>query len=300
MASAGEINCPRLTRRAAKGCVHTVHVLTRADLDRQVVKSPTCTVTIPEFSLTIPASRGQLTNIEGLVADTARDLEFDQPLRKAIEPDAYTKIEALVGRLRDVLEDEEDEDENGQPIVRAYAKGEKPLVPFTLKLDDPAGNSFVQFLGSVNDSKWSMRAYSRTREQNAQLGLVAEEEVAHASGSAAGVEARIAADGPSSGAGAAQRDAEGEPNAESVAKAKAAMASAYDPLDPSVVPDEIFHFPGACSSCGHEIMTLMQKVNIPHFKVSFKRAQCDLSLRRSPSGHHHHVHQLRPLRLPGQ
>ena len=42
--------------------------------------------------------------------------------------------------------------------------------------------------------------------------------------------------------------------------------SSGDP--PPVTSDEVFVFPGPCSSCGHHINTLMKKVNIPHFKVS--------------------------------
>ena len=31
--------------------------------------------------------------------------------------------------------------------------------------------------------------------------------------------------------------------------------------------EEIFTFPGTCSSCGHPSNTLIKKVNIPYFKV---------------------------------
>jgi zinc finger protein len=236
-----------------------VHILSRADLDRQIVKSPTCTITIPEFSLTVPASRGQLTNVEGLIRDTVRDLSLDQPVRKIMDPETYAKIEPLVQRLKEVVDDDDDELEKGEPPK--WERGQKPFTPFTIKLDDPAGNSFIQFLGSISDPKWSMRAYSRTREQNASLGLVAEDDgskAAQASGSAAAAsEARIAAQAGSSV----------KPDADHVLKPN------FDPLDTSLVPDEVFNFPGACSSCGHEIMTLMQRVNIPHFKVGGRRCR---------------------------
>ena len=39
-------------------------------------------------------------------------------------------------------------------------------------------------------------------------------------------------------------------------------------MDGSVVPDEVYSFPSTCSSCGHELETLMQQVNIPYFQVS--------------------------------
>jgi zinc finger protein len=176
---------------------------------------------------------------------------MDQAVRKVMDPETHDKIAALVTKLTDVLEDD-DGDEQSAASPR-WTKGQKPLPPFTIKLDDPAGNSFIQFLGSISDPQWSMRAYSRTREQNASLGLVAEDDGAIAAavrGSvAAASEARIAAS-------TAQTDADHS------------ITGPLNPLDPSIIPEEVFNFPGACSSCGHEIMTLMQRVNIPHFKVS--------------------------------
>jgi zinc finger protein len=230
-----------LIRFTAKGCVHTVHVLDPSDLNRQVVKSNSCTVTIPEVSLTIPASRGQLTNIEGILQDTVRDLSLDQPVRKVMEPEAHDKIQAIIDRLKANLPGGDDEDEQTSGEVKP--KEPKKFVPFTLKLDDPAGNSFVSFVGSTADSKWSMRVYNRTRAQNVALGLVSEDEAAE---SAAAAKLKTGADAPEGG--------------------RRVDPSSVEGLSGSVVPEEIYAFPGSCSSCGHTIDTLMQQVNIPHFK----------------------------------
>jgi hypothetical protein len=46
-------------------------------------------------------------------------------------------------------------------------------------------NSFVSFVGSTADAKWSMRVYNRTREQNVALGLVSEDEAAQSAAAAA-------------------------------------------------------------------------------------------------------------------
>lgn len=75
-----------------KGCIYTVHITTPEDLNRQVVKSEWCTINIPELAIEIPSKRGQLTTVEGLVSDTLRDLELDQPLRKHMQPEAHDKI----------------------------------------------------------------------------------------------------------------------------------------------------------------------------------------------------------------
>jgi zinc finger protein len=179
--------------------------------------------------LTLPASRGQLTNVEGLVSDIVRDLSLDQPVRKIMDPTTHDKIETLLNRLKECLDDDNDEATTGE-------KPEKTFTPFTLKLDDPSGNSYVQFFGTTSDAQWSIRAYNRTREQNVSLGLVAEEE-----------EAPVAK--------------------EPIGAIDGTRPSMVEREDGTVVPEEVFSFPGACSSCGHQIDTLMQKVNIPHFKV---------------------------------
>ncbi|KAJ9096577.1 hypothetical protein QFC19_007109 [Naganishia cerealis] len=226
-----------------KGCVHTVHVLDPSDLNRQVVKSNSCTVNIPEIALTIPASRGQLTNIEGILRDTVRDLSLDQPLRKVMEPQDYEKIQVIIDRLKGCLpENGEDQDNEEQTVGEVQPSGPKKFIPFTLKLDDPAGNSFVSFVGSTSDPKWSMRVYNRTRDQNVALGLVAADE---------GTENK-----------APTQNSEGDVP-EGGRRVQQAVA---DTMNGSIVPEEIFAFPGSCSSCGHQIDTLMQRVNIPYFK----------------------------------
>lgn len=219
----------------AEGVVYTVRVLARDDLDRQIVKSNTCTVSIPEIELTIPPGRGQLTTIEGLIRDIVTDLGADQPLRRVENPAAYEKIEGILKWCREVVpddDDEEDVDENATGPVKTPKKASEldhPMKPFTVRLDDPAGNSFAEFVGSMADPKWNMRTYHRTREQNIELGLVAPDEPA--------AEPPKEVDEEQIGGGL-----EGE-------------------------NEEIFTFPGTCSSCGHPSNTLIKKVNIPYFKV---------------------------------
>ncbi|KAG9108042.1 nucleolar zinc-finger protein, partial [Ceratobasidium sp. 392] len=142
-----------------QGTLYTAKILARSDLDRQLVKSATCTLVIPELELTIPASRGQLTTVEGIIRDTVRDLQLDQPLRRIQEPETYEKIETLIGKMKDILGDDEDEeeDESTGPVEKTAAKVDKPLAAFTVQLDDPSGNSWVEFIGSMDDPKWHMR-----------------------------------------------------------------------------------------------------------------------------------------------
>jgi len=207
------------------GVTYTVKILNQGDLDRQLVKSETASITIPDFELTIPPLRGQLTTVEGLFRDTILDLNSDQPVRRIQDLPTYEKIETLLAKLREVVPDDDD---TAAPTMK-QRKPEDPVKSFTVILDDPAGNSFVEFNGSMADPKWSVKDYVRSVEQNVALGLVRPEDE--------GVEKVTQKNAP--------------PNA----------------ADEDDLPtEEIFIFPGICSSCGRPVDTRMQKVNIPYFK----------------------------------
>ncbi|KAF8605869.1 putative ZPR1-protein binds to translation elongation factor eEF-1 [Ceratobasidium sp. AG-I] len=230
------------------GTLYTTRILARSDLDRQLVKSASATLVIPELELTIPASRGQLTTVEGIVRDTVRDLEMDQPLRRVQDEVTWGKIEVLVGKMKDILGDSEDEEEGkegegvGEVVQKSAAKVDKPMKPFTVQLDDPAGNSWIEFIGSMDDPKWTMRQYERTPEQNAAIGL------------GGGDAPAVTAEAKHVGSAREVMDAEKK----------------VDGGDDDVVPnEEIYVFPGTCSSCSAPLDTMMKRVIIPYFKDIF-------------------------------
>ncbi|KAF8332217.1 ZPR1 zinc-finger domain-containing protein [Amanita rubescens] len=228
-----------------EGTVYTARILSRSDLDRQIIRSSTCEVSIPELELTLPATnRGQLTTVEGLVRDIYRDLSMDQPLRKVHDSNGYEKVQMLLDKMKEILgdEDEDEELDDGamkQSTSAAYAN--RPMPTFTVRLDDPAGNSFIEFVDSMADPKWNLRMYQRTLQQNVDLGLVSPDEVQVSSVQGVSADDILKGDLPVKEEG---------------------QAEASEP----VTSDEIFVFPGPCSSCGHPINTLMKKVNIPYFK----------------------------------
>lgn len=178
---------------------------------------------------------------------------MDQPLRRIQDEDGYNKIEALIGELNKVLGDPEDED--GEEHVGKAAEKDMPMPPFTVQLDDPAGNSFIEFIGSMADPKWNMRTYKRTRQQNVDLGLIAAEE----------------GDAPLLTSEALRSVPEDEEVKEHVVgeyeKNVAAGEQVLTGGGAEGLNEEIFVFPGRCPSCGHSINTLMKKVSIPYFKV---------------------------------
>jgi zinc finger protein len=197
-----------------------------------MVKSETCTVTIPEYELTIPASKGKLTTVEGVIQSVIHDLSYNQPLRRIQDEDTYTKIQVLIDKLKSIVPDE-DEDTDGGIVPTRAANLEAPMPHFTVELDDPTGNSFIEFRDSMaSDPNWSFKTYRRTQEQNVALGLVAAD-----------------------AAGDSGTDEQHNDTTETVPKD-----------DPD---EEIYVFPGVCSSCGHPLNTMMKKLVIPYFKVRF-------------------------------
>ena len=209
------------------------------------------------MELTLPPNnRGQLTTVEGLLRDVVADLSMDQPLRRIQDEDGWKKVEELLEKIRAILgiNDHEDEDEDEESRKKTRAEKDTdlpPMHPITLKLDDPSGNSFIEFVGSMADPKWNLRTYIRTLDQNIALSLV-------------GVDDEEA-----------KKNDEMKQQVTMQAQAHFEMGMTRQEMvgeDTGVQPitdDEIFVFPGICSSCGHPIATNIKKVNIPYFKVSF-------------------------------
>ncbi|WWC89307.1 uncharacterized protein L201_004228 [Kwoniella dendrophila CBS 6074] len=259
--SAGEIQ--------PKGVTYTVHLLSREDLNRQLVKSNFATLSIPDLQLTIPPGRGQINTVEGIIRDTIRDLNISQPVRRVMDPETGKKIDEMLVKLRNIiLMEEEDEDDGGVGIDDEDVKKptqlsdsdsttenqqkEIPVVPFSMILDDPSGNSFFSFNDSPSDPQWQMRAFNRTFDQNVTLGLVAKPD-----------------------------DTEDIKEGENIPlddKHKLSSLEEFEKLKnggEGVVPEEVFSFPSTCSSCGHQLETRMQQVNIPYFKdIIIMAANC--------------------------
>lgn len=216
-----------------QGTIYTAKILTREDLDRQIVKSETCEIVLPEFELTIPPHRGQLTNVEGILRDAVKDLSAGQALRRVQDLPAYEKIQNILDRFKEIIADTDDEyEDEDESTKRDPVKG-KLFAPFTIKVDDPAGNSFIEFHGSMSDPKWNLRQYNRTREQNIALGLIPADTNDQASLSKAPPKEQLA-------------------------------------LVDEMEAEEVLIFPGTCPSCRLPLDTRMKKVTIPYFKVNFR------------------------------
>ncbi|KAH8913554.1 zf-ZPR1-domain-containing protein [Atractiella rhizophila] len=225
------------------GTTYTVKVTGPSDLSRTVVKSHYCSILIPEISLTIPPGRARMTTVEGVINDTILDLSRDQPVRQHTDPDVYKKLEELIEKLRGMRGyDDSLGNTGGENPSGEEEKKEREFIPFTIRLDDPSGNSFVAAETDLSDPKWSKRDYRRTHEQNIAIGL-------------------------------APADSK-DPNA--AQKEETTKEAAFSRVADEERTDEILTFMDNCPSCGRQIETLMQNVNIAHFKdVFIMSTSCD-------------------------
>ncbi|KAJ1965221.1 nucleolar zinc-finger protein [Dipsacomyces acuminosporus] len=226
-----------------KGHRYECRCTTKADLNRQIVRNSTASVSIAECEFTAPpATTSSLTTVEGIISRFIEDLGMDQEQRREQVPEVYEAVERILQRLRDALTLPEEEQQTSSEHA------------FTLSLDDPTGNSYVENLCAPNvDPKLSMQSYPRTREQEIQLGLV---------------------------------NPDAEPADQQEAVAKAPRINMHEEAEASkevirVVKEasesnEILSFPANCSSCNAPCDTRMQMVDIPHFKdVIIMSTTCD-------------------------
>ena len=198
-----------------------------ADLERQLVKSDTAILRIEDLEIEVPPGRGRLTNVEGILSEILKDLEGDQKLRKKEDPELYKKIDGVV-----------------QPLIKMLIGSR---FPFTVSLDDPAGNSWIE--PSPSDSemkgKYTHSQYPRTPEQNETLGL----------GEASGEQ--------------------GGGSAEMVPQLQPGEGDSME--DVEILEGQTYDLPVFCPGCTKPAHMLVQMVHIPHFKqVIVSTTNCDM------------------------
>ena len=137
-----------------QGSKYSLTLTQSEDMNRQIIKSDSASILIPALDFEIPAmtQKGEITTIEGVLRTAAKNLSFDQPLRRIDQPEVYSKVNEII----DALE--------------AMADGNK--FPFQLILDDPAGNSFIENpYAPKSDHHLVLAHYDRTAEEDARLGI---------------------------------------------------------------------------------------------------------------------------------
>lgn len=137
-----------------RGTKITLHVTDSSDMTRDLLKSETCRVEIPEleFELGMGALGGKFTTLEGLLKDI-QGLVTKNPftLGDSSSPDRTEKLQAFDKKLQQIMD--------GQLRVHFI-------------LDDPAGNSYLQNVyAPEEDPEMCVEHYERLFEQNEELGL---------------------------------------------------------------------------------------------------------------------------------
>jgi len=138
-----------------KGTRITLKVTSKEDLNRDVLKSETASCIIPEMDLKLTRGTqgGRFTTIEGLLTGVRDDLLRANPFARGDSSQKPTQ-EKFSTFLTDLGE---------------LASGGKP---FTVIIDDPVSNSYVQSLCAPDpDPALLEEEYERTFEQNEDLGL---------------------------------------------------------------------------------------------------------------------------------
>ena len=208
-----------------QGSMTTLKLTQMEDMERQIAKSDSATVEIKELELEIPAGRGRLTDIEGIISEVLTGLEAGQKGRKKTDPETYEKVDTVV-----------------QALIK-MAMGNK--FPFTIVLDDPAGNSSIEPAPSDSaiKGKYTHERYPRNSEQNAALGLGDENH-------------------PTNG------------TAEIIPQVQQDDGNGMEDVD--ILEGHTYDLPIQCPGCNQPAHMLIQMVNIPYFKqVVLSTTQCN-------------------------
>lgn len=209
-----------------KGTKYTLKLESRQDFDRQVIKSETAVCKFLELDLEIPPKSGKLTTVEGLLKGVVTDLSIDQDARKTVDEKIYQQIEDFITRVNDNI---------------ACAKGTLPL---TFILDDPAGNSWIEYKPGDSGDKWFKSEYVRSDEENVFVGILTRDQLEE------------------------RRQKEREELSQQESNPSQAEKSTFlsDATDIEDFQNEVQTFTASCPSCVQSCNTNMKSINIPHFK----------------------------------
>nr|XP_020472170.1 zinc finger protein ZPR1 [Monopterus albus] len=133
----------------------TLHITDPSDVTRDVLKSETCAVIIPEleFELGMGALGGKFTTVEGLLSDIKDLIVGKNPFvhGDSCSTDRVQKLKEFGEKLDKIIAGE----------LNAH-----------IILDDPVGNSYLQNVYAPEaDPEMTVEKYTRSFEQNEELGL---------------------------------------------------------------------------------------------------------------------------------
>lgn len=138
----------------AQGVKIEVKVTGKEDFSRDLLKSETCYMKIPELDLEVGPTTlgGRFSTVEGIISAVKDQLSTSTALTgDSADPEITKRMDNFISQLDIVLQ------------------GNKEV---TLVLDDPAGNSYIQSLADNGaDDRLKITKYTRTFDQNDELGI---------------------------------------------------------------------------------------------------------------------------------
>ncbi|KAJ3224004.1 nucleolar zinc-finger protein [Clydaea vesicula] len=138
-----------------KGKRITLKMTENEDLSRDILKSETCGLKIPEVDLELAAGTlgGRFTTVEGLLKQIYEELDQKAAFRHGdgVDPARVMAFDTFLSKLKKVLNMEQE---------------------FTLILDDPLSNSYLQNVYAPDeDPNMTTEFYERSWEENEAWGL---------------------------------------------------------------------------------------------------------------------------------
>jgi zinc finger protein len=212
-----------------QGSRYSLTVCSPSDLNRQIIKSDSASVSFPAIEFEIPplTQKGEITTIEGIIGTAAKNLSISQPIRVIEQPVVAEKVAEIIATLE------------------SMANGSK--LPFILILDDPAGNSFIENpMAPKSDPNMHVSHYTRNGEQDRLLGLESDKGVYKPEDS----ETEKYALGQKH-FGAAEKG--GDQEVDLVENIRLGR-------------NEVITIPSSCPNCGHMGESHTAVTDIPHFK----------------------------------
>lgn len=229
-----------------KGEKLTLTVRGPADLNRQIIKSDSASLTIPKLDFEIPpgTQRGNVSTLEGVLRTAANNIEGQQPERlKLGDIDNFRRCQAAITNLRRFAGEQRnaDDDDDGNNSERI------PIFPFEVVLNDVAGNSFIENrLAPQVDPNLKSETYFRTATEDMSLGLQPSQKA---------IEAGLIDDSNPE-----------HKNIANVQKGKHTISVTDDDTLGGIGRQEAMKFTTTCSHCYLPCETDMCVVDIPHFK----------------------------------
>lgn len=134
-----------------KGIRYKVKCERDEDLQRQVVKTEWSEIKIPEIEFEVKRQPGLVTTIEGILERAEAGMKQMMEINPGMSEEDKEKVKAFLTKLM---------------------RCKLMMQDFTLILDDPSGNSYVQSLTAPSiDPALEIIHYTRTRDQNLLLGI---------------------------------------------------------------------------------------------------------------------------------